>query len=334
MNANELIRFDPRITFWLCLVAIASVLPFAAYHFATDYMLMGVISLVVAVTAGGVSIAIRLLGYVPPWTLILTCLVGSSMALCAAYLTGVKGFVWSYPLVVFNFFLVGPRAGLAINGLFILGAGGTSVLWNNDIGFTVRALVTLMTLYIFAYVFSRYVSKQRRELAEAARTDSLTGAGNRRAMDEAMQDMRARYERYDQPAALILLDMDRFKRINDEHGHRRGDDVLTALTGLITGMIRKTDKLYRYGGEEFVVLMPSTSAIEAAQAAEKIRHAVENTALAGLGSLTMSAGVAEKHPNESEDNWLKRGDRALYQAKELGRNRVIVAEPAPHEKQA
>ena len=151
------------------------------------------------------------------------------------------------------------------------------------------------------------------------RTDPLTGVCNRRTMDEALDQLFALKNRYDTTFSLAILDIDHFKRVNDEQGHLAGDYVLQNVARLLDETVRETDILTRYGGEEFVVLMPHTDFDGACYFAERMRASVE----AKL-PVTVSIGVAAAVGGESSDLLMHRADEALYAAKSAGRNRVFT----------
>ncbi|HEX4147715.1 MAG TPA: GGDEF domain-containing protein, partial [Pirellulales bacterium] len=149
------------------------------------------------------------------------------------------------------------------------------------------------------------------------RTDALTGVSNRRAMDDTLQSLVAMKNRYQLSFSLAIFDIDHFKSINDEQGHLAGDQMLQQVARLIDETARETDIVTRYGGEEFVVLMPQTELGGATIFSERVRQAVERK----LG-ITLSAGAAEANDGELSDEVLHRADAALYHAKSGGRNRV------------
>ena len=164
------------------------------------------------------------------------------------------------------------------------------------------------------------------ELEKRSSTDSLTGAWNRAHLDRVVASELDRSVRSRQPVSLILLDIDHFKRVNDTYGHRAGDAVLCELVQVIGAAIRLIDTLFRWGGEEFVVLVSSTGYRGAATLAEKIRSTVDQHSFAGVGPVKISLGVAEHIATESAESWFDRVDGALYRAKLGGRNRVCVDE--------
>jgi diguanylate cyclase (GGDEF)-like protein/hemerythrin-like metal-binding protein/PAS domain S-box-containing protein len=163
-----------------------------------------------------------------------------------------------------------------------------------------------------------------RELEQLAGTDALTGAWNRRQFDEAVARETHRASRYHEPVCVLLLDLDHFKAVNDTHGHAEGDRVLRQVAECIRGVIRLNDSLTRWGGEEFVVLMPNTTEAQAVILAERIRETTAAHDFQGLPPVTVSIGVAEHAEGELSAAWLQRADRAMYQAKREGRNCVRV----------
>lgn len=166
------------------------------------------------------------------------------------------------------------------------------------------------------------------ELEQAASTDKLTGAWNRRRLEESVRIEMDRLNRYEHPLSLLILDIDFFKALNDQHGHGTGDQVLRALTTLLHDRLRGTDSLTRWGGEEFVVICPNTQRALAAGLADRLREQIAKAAFPGAGQVTVSIGVAECRLGESWEEWFERADQALYQAKKGGRNRVQLAPAA------
>lgn len=162
------------------------------------------------------------------------------------------------------------------------------------------------------------------ELEKLSATDSLTGAWNRTHFDKSIAIELSRSVRYHQPVALVLLDIDYFKQVNDKHGHAAGDDVLRELVSVVQHDIRTSDLLFRWGGEEFAILAPSTDYRSAAKLAETLRAKIEQHEIKTVGNITISLGVAEHVSAESENSWFHRADEALYAAKKGGRNRVVI----------
>lgn len=165
-------------------------------------------------------------------------------------------------------------------------------------------------------------------LTQMAMLDALTGVASRRRLDEVLQVELAAVAR-GRELSVILLDADHFKSVNDRFGHDIGDDVLRALARMLQQGARLTDVIGRWGGEEFIVVCPDTRAAEAVVRAERLAQALRSTTLPMAGTVTASFGVAQAVPGETARQLVDRADRALYQAKEAGRDRVVRAVDAP-----
>lgn len=163
------------------------------------------------------------------------------------------------------------------------------------------------------------------KLEQLATTDVLTGTCNRRRFYELLRDDVRRAVRYQHPLSLLLADIDRFKRVNDTHGHAVGDQVLKGIAHHMGRSLRTPDRLARWGGEEFVVLAPETSAQSALALAKRVCLTIRRERFGVAGQITVSVGVAELRPGESGDALLARADAALYEAKESGRDRAVLA---------
>ncbi|GEM_PF-1344518 len=162
------------------------------------------------------------------------------------------------------------------------------------------------------------------EIKRLATTDPLTGIANRREFNTQLEKEIERSKRYATSFSLVMYDIDYFKRVNDTFGHDAGDTVLQTLTTLVKSNIRTVDIVARWGGEEFMILMPQSDGSTAAEAAEKLRQKIVEHPFEPVGNLTVSFGVAPFKPQDNSDTLVKRVDDALYQAKEHGRNRVEI----------
>jgi len=184
--------------------------------------------------------------------------------------------------------------------------------------------VTLVVVMLMNVSLSRY----QRRIEDMASTDKLTGLLNRQAYDILMTRLLAQHARQQQPVSMLLLDLDHFKRINDQHGHAMGDRVLSGVAHQLRQVLRKSDIAVRWGGEELLVVLDNCELDEARQIAEKIRLHIEQECreIDDLHlALTASIGVSQLGDNESPDQTISRADAALYLAKQGGRNRVEVA---------
>ncbi len=299
------------------------VVPFAIIRFTGGELLVGVVDLILIL---GVSL-IGLYGW---WSRKVRF---ASMGMTLFFMTGLVVIInllgasliyWAYPTMVAAFFLVKPREAVAINLLVMVLAVPVLVPELPTMQFII-VLVTLLLNNIFAYVFATRMNEHREHLSYLAERDPLTGIGNRRALNARLEDVITRQHTKVVTASLVVLDMDHFKDVNDTFGHTVGDKILVRLTELVNSQIRVTDDLYRYGGEEFVVVAMGAPRTAAQKLAEQLRLTVEASDLLPERPVTISLGVAELKQEESFEDWLNRADAAMYEAKRAGRNRVCLA---------
>ncbi|MCG8566569.1 MAG: GGDEF domain-containing protein, partial [Desulfobacterales bacterium] len=181
-------------------------------------------------------------------------------------------------------------------------------------------------------VSSNELNQLHRELEKSqkeAQTDALTGLINRRGLGKALEVERIRARQNKTPFSIILLDIDHFKRVNDNFGHLVGDSLLKGLSIIIKKQIRRNDVAVRFGGEEFLILLPETHLEGAVAVAEKLRNALSSKEWKvresgkSMGRITASMGVATHEPDDTEESFIQRADRAVYMAKTTGRNKVF-----------
>ena len=189
-------------------------------------------------------------------------------------------------------------------------------------------------IYVFGFVYLVVTNlgfvlmcktRAEAETRLQARTDDLTGLANRRALDEEIDHALAGARRTGRPFAIVMVDVDRFKFINDTHGHAVGDSTLAAFSTRLASVMREPDRAYRYGGEEFCLLLSDTDAHGARTFAERAREEISLPFEGAMRALTASFGVTAWQPEDTVDTLFHRADRALYAAKSGGRNRVEMA---------
>jgi len=227
-------------------------------------------------------------------------------------------------VVALCYLLMGVVLPLRAAGLLLAGA---------QIDYLNMPLTWQEPIYIFGFLFVIVTNlgflqlckmRAEAEVRQQAMTDGLTGLANRRALNDAMAHELAMARRSHQPYAVLMADVDHFKRINDQQGHRAGDEALAAFAQRLRAALRAQDLPFRYGGEEFCVLLPDTDAAGAAVLAERLRVAVAQPAGTAAPMITASFGATVWQPGDTADALFSRADRALYRAKELGRDRVEI----------
>jgi diguanylate cyclase (GGDEF)-like protein len=242
---------------------------------------------------------------------------------------GFYGALWAYPAAMACYFVLSWRMANICAGVMLFG-GAALVYRYVGVGMGMRFFASFALTAAVANCILRVVSELQRELLSQAIIDPLTGAFNRRHMENRLAEIAGLSGGKGTDAAtatILLIDIDHFKRINDQLGHASGDTVLRMLTSLIEDHIRKTDQLFRIGGEEFLLLLPDTSAADSITVAENIRRVIEKAVWPGdCPPVTISVGVSQHALNERPDEWIKKADKALYLAKKLGRNNVVCSD--------
>jgi len=169
------------------------------------------------------------------------------------------------------------------------------------------------------------LEKKNQELEQLSKTDSLTQLFNRTTVENHVHELIENSRRYGRPFSVVLLDIDHFKRVNDEFGHNVGDEVLRKVAAILAHRVRTTDLVGRWGGEEFLIVCAEVELGPAAELAEALRTLIETTSFGLPTQITASFGAAQYAPGEQIQSLISRADRQLYVAKERGRNRVAVA---------
>ena len=302
-----------------------AIFPFSIARFNQGEWLVGIVDLTLVVGMIMLGAFVHITHKVKFVSLALTIFVLTGMTLLI-HLKGPELIYWAYPTLIGTYFILAPRMAMYIIFLAILAI--TPALINKiEMVTFITIVMTLVVNNVFVYLFATRMHKHAQELSFLVRRDPLTGVGNRRALDEKLEELMALNNRTNQYVSLIILDVDHFKIVNDTYGHLVGDHVLFKLTDIIKSRIRATDSLYRYGGEEFVVVLVGARLREAKEIAEEFRLGIEsNKLIDDKQVVTISLGVAEFIKGESGSSCLDRCDQALYQAKESGRNKVCAAE--------
>lgn len=304
--------------------AVFGITPFALFRFIQSEVLAGVLDL-------GIVMGICA-GVVYAWVTGRTRRAGLFLALVSSLgdvmigrVVGEPGLFWLFPVLITNFFLASPRIAFGLN----LGAIAAFMLNQSIFSSSVQMwsfFASSVVVSSCAFVFSRRTENQRVRLEHLATIDPLTGIKNRRSMDEAIVVALDVAARSDITYALVIFDIDHFKRVNDLHGHAVGDEVLIALVELVKQHARKTDQLFRFGGEEFVLLLPGVSSDGLAIAMNKLQQALHASLRRPDGQVTVSFGAAMLQASDTRDSWLERADAALYEAKKTGRDKIVYAD--------
>lgn len=316
-------KFRLAVISLLAVLAQITMLPFALWRFLQGDLARTIIDALVAlVTLGGMLYA---------WRGGSTRIAGAVMASLAlvaatvtAFLAGAVGLHWFYAATLAAYLLMpkGTTTGLVLTLLVVLWVAGTP--FASDLHrwtFTAAVLLTAG----FAYAFAWSTEANQRALERLATLDPLTGVGNRRALDRAIARALAQARRDRSGFALAMLDLDHFKQINDAFGHEAGDQVLADMAAAVRETTRKSDELFRFGGDEFVLLLSGVGDDDTLRRiGEKLCTSLASRLCYAGETIATSIGATRMAEDDTEETWLTRADTALYQAKKAGRNRVVI----------
>jgi diguanylate cyclase (GGDEF)-like protein len=306
----------------LCIISMLGLLPFAILRFSRGDFLVAAVDAI-----GFVAASLGFFYVYRTRSIHYAGVLLAGVALCGmvvnVFMLGPADIYFLYPVIIATFFLASSRLALGLT-LSALVAVSIALIQYVDWFDFVKLFLSLLACILFALVFANQRNRQRDTLLQLSSEDPLTGAGNRRALHKRMEQLIASHKRTGEPMASILLDLDNFKNVNDQFGHITGDAVLQRVAATVTDRIRATDNLYRYGGDEFIILAISSTEETACTLADDIRQLVEQELAVFEGSITVSIGVAEYRQEETAIQWLERADKAMYGAKDAGKNSVGV----------
>ena len=321
-NSRYLTDFYLRSTFLLSVIAGTLILPFAVYHLTHGHTGIGIGAVITSLSLCLVAWTCHKKIYKTIYTFLW---LTPFTTLFVAYLTsfvGITGTYWCYSTLILYYFMMSERQAWLSNMIFAL--VNIPVVWYLfETHEAIRFTVTFSLVSAYSAVFLHIVAKQYSDLQKMAITDKLTGLHNRTLLTDSLEHAIHQADRTDTAHTLILMDVDHFKHINDELGHDTGDHVLIHLGAFLKNFLRESDKVFRIGGEEFLVLLYNTDEANSIDIAEEIRERIENLPIIPGRSVTVSIGVAGLNSVRDWKQWMKSCDMNLYEAKKNGRNRVV-----------
>ncbi|MFO7993242.1 MAG: GGDEF domain-containing protein [Marinobacter sp.] len=315
--------FKRQLVYHLHFWAFVAVAPLVMVQWRQDNILLALLLLLFCINAVAVIGFLRFRGsYFLQGRLFPTLAV-----ICAAYSTlinGHAGLYWAYPAAAALFFLLPLREAMVSNIVFVISMSVVSFVTFPEADFW-RITFSLGLTCLFVMIFAWLVGRLQGELTRLATTDPLTGCLNRSQLADILNGQIQMRERYERVSSLMLLDLDYFKTINDHWGHLAGDRVLQELSSRLRKRLRENDRLFRIGGEEFMLVLPETRQKDADKLARELLTTVSARPFVEGIQITASASVAEVDQGETWSVWLNRADQALYEAKARGRNQVANA---------
>lgn len=312
----------------ITLAGTLGILPFTVHRILTGEWNVAILNIITQLTMFSIFFYVYRTRKTSTASWILAALFLSTEFLSVTF-KGASQLYWCFPGTVGVYYLIPTSRALILNlvALTII----TAQVYDSMSGAECGAFaISLATTNCFIVIFAFRNQIQKQQLEELTLRDPLTGVLNRRAFDIFLETFDKPKEEPNKHAALIMLDIDHFKNINDQHGHLVGDNVLAQLVVLLKTQLHHDEKLYRIGGEEFVIAPINMNIEECFSFADRLRKIIEHSSINEQVGITVSAGVSEINVNETPKSWLGRADTALYEAKVAGRNLTRQAAPCPH----
>lgn len=315
--------FRGKTTQGVALIGVVVLTPFTINNFLQDRLLLGVGALAIVAILAFNAWSISRGRYYPSLTLFGLVPAIIFFLVFALRKQGMVGALWCYPAVISFYFMLPERRAWLANAV-LLGVALPEVWVVIDHPLAIRVAATLLAVSLFAAIFIRVITAQQQKLQAQVVTDPLTGLLNRMLLHETLEQAIEQSARSGAAMTLVALDLDHFKAINDSLGHDAGDRVLQGIGVLLRGRLRRVDRLFRTGGEEFLALLYGTDAASGARVAETLRAAIAAHPFLSGRTVTASFGVAALQPDDDWMRWMKRSDDRLYAAKSGGRDRVVA----------
>ena len=307
----------------LAVIAVITIAPFAIYSLTSKNYLLGLsTSIIIAIFSFNAWTTIVHKAYFPRinFWLLAPAIIFFLHELIQHY--GLNTIIWSYPAILcFYCMLPEGRAHIANAFLFLIIISCTVI--NIDLFSAIPAIASMLLVFILSGLFTNVINKQQKSLQELAIRDPLTSLLNRTSLKETLEQAIEQSMRAEIPMSIAIFDLDHFKKINDLHGHEKGDRVLQDVSKIFQERCRKVDRIFRLGGEEFLVFLYNTNNSNAIKIAEELRSLMEDMSTIDDIKITSSAGIATLSQGEDWREWMNRADDKQYQAKLLGRNRIV-----------
>ncbi|TVQ39941.1 MAG: diguanylate cyclase [Spirochaetaceae bacterium] len=324
---------DPAGDFQLQLIILVAIVTtvfvggFAVYRFLYGPLIVAVIDTLIVAVACAIAVYARRTGQVGHAGIAMAVMLGLGGIAVSTWI-GVNGAVWMYTVILFAFYLAPPAVGLAV----VLGMIGAIIALELSAPRTVFESMKQMASFtasataitVFSWYFAARNKRQNEQLMRWATRDPLTGLENRRRLEPELNVAVETGRRHNRGYGLIIMDADNFKDINDHLGHAAGDAALQAVAVTIVSTTRIEDRAFRYGGDEFIIIMPDITLQGLLVVSDKLAGAIEARGRTDAHGITVSIGAALLRPGEDRDSWNRRADQNMYRAKRLGGNRYVV----------
>lgn len=315
--------FRVQTTFGVAITSLVLLSPFSISQFHQGHTILGIGSLIIIVIFAINAWSCKRGNYNPILTF--TALVPAIILFLvyAFHKVGVISIFWCYPAVLGFYFMLPERLAWVANIIFL--AIIFPHAWDAlEFSLAIRLFVSLVMVSMFSAIFVRVISNQQKQLEAQAQIDPLTGLFNRTLLQQTLESAIEQCRYLDSPMTLMALDLDNFKLINDTMGHSAGDKILSDIGKHLQKRARDCDKVFRIGGEEFLVVLHDSDKDGSVQLAEELRLSFSLLKALPENKITVSIGIATLQADENWDDWMKRCDRNMYRAKEEGRDCVVA----------
>ena len=330
MNSGSIVaNYDPaadfrsKATFGVAVAAMLLLFPIAVLDLYQQEYAIGIgalgISFILAANAwiikqGRCHQNLTAFGLIP---------AGMIFMISVFYSDGYIGSLWCFPSIIACYCMLSQRRAW-LGNLCVLSVAIPMVWITLDNAYALRITATLSAISLFSAILVHVIDEQRSLLQQQLVRDPLTGLHNRLLLQPMLRKVCHSHNERGTPACLLAIDIDHFKRINDSQGHEEGDRVLITIAAVLKEVLRESDMCFRTGGEEFLVLLTSTTETGAVEVAERLRSKISTLTTRGGTRITVSVGVSSHQCGESWSEWAKRTDDRLYSAKRRGRNNVVA----------
>ncbi|MCO7222803.1 GGDEF domain-containing protein [Pleionea sp. CnH1-48] len=321
---NEIEKYRLKIRTYLTSVAVLAALVFTWIKFFDREYLGSFISLMCAIHFAAVVYLLvkeqRYLWHGRGYAVVLSLALLNTIANDPDY-----GVFWAYVMITYIFVLMKCKEALVVSCIFVAFTFYfVSSYYTTQV--LIRIFATVILAGMFGFLFSSLIEKLLIKVDTLITKDPLTKALNRNTFHASIDSALSSYHRYKAPATLFIFDLDFFKNVNDTYGHQTGDRVLKAVSNIVLKRLRDSDQLFRYGGEEFAVLLSQTNQESALRLAEELRQLIKRHNYELEQDITISGGLAQVDKSDTSSSWIERCDKALYKAKKSGRDRIIACD--------
>ncbi|SFX09390.1 GGDEF domain-containing protein [Marinospirillum alkaliphilum] len=322
---TTLFSFRNRVTFNVQLWTLLALLPMIAVQFYQQHHGLALMMLAFAIFLA-YNLRVGRQQALQHWQAKGFVLFASVCVIYSTWLNGHQGIYWAFPVMASYFFMLhSTQAGKA--ALAFMACLTPVILHSFPWQEAIRVLLALGLTTLFINFFADIVVRLHRDLVKLGTCDPLTGCLNRSQLQDSLAAALQQHKQQQTPYSLLLLDLDHFKEVNDRYGHHQGDVLLVEFAELIRQHITKSDRLFRLGGEEFLVLLDQQDQRAAMQTAEGLLQTIRTHTFSNGLKITTSAGLAQAHSEYQDWSlWLHQADEVLYQAKHAGRDSYRVAD--------